>query len=130
MDQAVDMDFFTIVSYASGLAWGLWPVLLIGGLSSLSVGVSYEFRGRVVTDSFGSPSVSGRLRRRLHLAFAFFFSWILLALMRLLLVFRPAPILSILMPEPLSTTVFVLVGMVGFVLWLLVRLWRRRGHAS
>jgi hypothetical protein len=120
------MDFFTIASYAIGLLWGLGPVLLIGGSSSFSVGGSYEFRGRVITDPSGSPSVSGRLRRRLHLAFAFFFSWILLALMRLFLVFRPAPILSILMPEPLSTIVFVLVGMVGFVLWLLVHLWRRR----
>jgi hypothetical protein len=122
------MDFITIASFAFGLLWGLWPVLLIGGLGSFSMGGS-EFRGKMTADSSGS-SFSGRFGRRLHLAFAFFFSWILLALMRLLLVFRPAPILSILMPEPLSTIVFVLVGMVGFVLWLLVRLWRRRGHAS
>ena len=48
------MDFFTIASYTSGLLWGLWPVLLIGGLGSFSVGGSYEFRGRVITDSSGS----------------------------------------------------------------------------
>jgi len=115
-----------VLSYTFGLLWGLWPVLLLAGAAVWGGSrlASYRFEGEIVSDSSGRQVVSGGFRRVTRFFVGFAVVWFLLALMRLWLVFNPAPIFFVLMPEPLSTVVFVLVGVGVLAVYVLVRAFR------
>ena len=52
--------------------------------------------------------------------------WGCWAIIRIILFFNPDPLKSILIPEPLSTTLFFLTGLILIIIWVGVTILRKR----
>jgi HJR/Mrr/RecB family endonuclease len=94
---------FEILTYIAELAFDFWPLLIFSPLGA-----------------------SKRKRKRGNLLVDIFAAWVLCAVLRILILFVPEQMGSLFIPEPLSTNLFIVVGIGLFVLLLLRRVRSRR----
>ncbi|MCC6192594.1 MAG: hypothetical protein IT318_26510 [Anaerolineales bacterium] len=94
----LNLDIVQVVSWAFGLVFPLWPFVLLSGV--------FQWRGRLL----GIVNLS-------------IFVWVLLLLMRAFVAVYSAPMLQILIPEPASTLLFVLTGVILIILRVSVPYW-------